>query len=160
MTAFAQGILALTLLGCATARPALEPSGPIRWTARHPTLVATRECPDVEPEDRDQSPFDHIEDILWVSALKSARPGFPAHVPHTQVVGAAIAFKSVEGLSAQRLQRIVDCHLERSDLLPRGVQARVVTDGGQLVVELLADLPSTARALLARARLLTPGVSL
>lgn len=121
------------VVGCATARPLVQP------------------CSATDPD-----PFAHAEDIVGVSPLKVATPGFPAHVPHYELVGAIVALRAVDGMSEQRLQQLVDCHHPLG--LP-GVEARVTTDGARFLVALRASGASTAREVLARARLLTPGVS-
>lgn len=120
-------------------------------------------CADVAEPDRDLSLFDHTEDIVEVSPLKDY--DFGARIPHAQLVGAVIAFRAVRGLTAQRLEQIVRCHLARDaavkDALPdgplvlEGVEAHVVPDGPRFNLELRSTRTATAKELLARAQQLT-----
>ena len=96
---------------------------------------------------------DAVENVLAVTPLKVAAPGFPAHVPHFTLAGAVIAVRAIDGLSADRLQHLVDCHL------PLGVETRVKADGARFLVEVRAAGSTSAREVLARARLLTSGAT-
>ena len=126
-------------------------------------------CSEVTEQDRDQSPFDHTEDIVEVSAIKDYLPSSLGYVPHPQLAGAVIAFRALRGMTEQRLQRILDCHLARgaavADTLPEGplalpgIAARVVPDGDRFNVELRATHAATAREVLARAQKLTASAS-
>lgn len=126
-------------------------------------------CRDVSPEDRDMSPFAQTEDLDAVGPLYETST--VAKSPSQLLVGASILFRPVPGLTRDRLQRIVDCHLARNaalghqdvgmpdcPLVPAGVRATVVPDGDALLVNIRADDPTTAAEVLARAeRLLQRG---
>jgi hypothetical protein len=113
-----------------------------------------RACTKLSPADRDMSPFEHTEDISSVMPLgDSAEP-----------LGVRVGFKSVPGLTAGRLQRLVDCHMARAaalghsvpempdcPLVPKGVRANVATTTAGLVVEIRSDDPRAARESVARA---------
>lgn len=93
-------------------------------------------CTTIAPDDRDIGPFAHVEDIAGVEPLyemvtvnKMASP---------RLVGASVRFRPVPGLTRERLQQIVDCHLARNaalghdssrmpdcPLVPAGVRATV-----------------------------------
>ena len=141
-----------------------------------------RACAGIAREDRDASPFTHVEDVASVQpiVLDSGDPtvshrgppverqGEPAHSTE-RTVGVNILFRGVPGLTADKLRALVDCHVARNaalghvvpempdcPLVPRGVEARVTTTPAGLQVEIRADDPSTAREVVARAgRLVT-----
>jgi hypothetical protein len=144
----------------------------------------TKTCAGIAPEERDASPFTHVEDIANVELIVLDRVGQTvtrrrAPVEHRgepgysagHVVGAVVTFRTVPGLTAEILQRLVDCHLARNaalghvapempncPLVPRGVEARVIATGSGLEVELRASDNGSAREVLARAqRLVGPG---
>jgi hypothetical protein len=56
-------------------------------------------CEGVAEPDRDQSLFDHVEDIAGVEPLKDY--DFGSRIPHAQLAGAVIAFRPVRGLTAE-----------------------------------------------------------
>ncbi len=94
-----------------------------------------RACVGISEEHRAESPFDRREDIARVERLYSTSSGKVA-MKHQE--GAIVTFRAVPGLTAQWLQRVVDCHLARNaalghevpempacPLVPRGVRATV-----------------------------------
>lgn len=96
-----------------------------------------RPCVGVTAEDRDISPFERTADIATVAPT---------------VDGVVVTFRLVPGLTAERLQRIVDCHLalnssgahmvrEMPDcpLVPRGAQAKVRAVGDVFAVDVRGD---------------------
>jgi hypothetical protein len=108
-----------------------------RAAARALAQAEARACAGVPDLDRDMSPFAHRADI------ESVAPMFALKVEGTvatQILqGAQIAFRPVPGLTPERLQRIVSCHLERNaalghdvpemdycPLVPRDVSATVL----------------------------------
>ncbi len=112
-----------------------------------------RACTGVAPEDRDLSPFEHVEDIAGVE-------------PRT--TGAVVTFRAVPGLTVESLQRVVDCHLARNaslghevpemancPLVPKGAEARVSSTGTGFAVTIRSDDPITAAEIRARATRLT-----
>ncbi len=97
-----------------------------------------RTCAGIAPDDRDMSPFEHAEDIIGVGPLTIPEADARAKVPTERTVGAIVTFRALEGMTAEWLQRVVDCHLARNaslghdvpempncPLVPRGVEARV-----------------------------------
>ena len=65
-----------------------------------------RACAGLSENDRDMSPFAHREDIAQVEVTAG---------------GATILFKATPGLTAQSLQRVVDCHVARNAALGNDV---------------------------------------
>ena len=120
---------------CAQAAP---PSGEVCWSATaHPTASDLRNaekyrrlaaehraaaatlreaeeqaCAGVPERDRDMSPFAHREDI--VSAERLSVPILSSKNTATRLVGATIVFRAVPGLTAEWLQRVLNCHLARN----------------------------------------------
>lgn len=147
-----------------------------RAAAEHRTASAAlraaeaKACAGIAPDDRDASPFTHVEDIASVEPIKLDR-GVPA-VSRGVTVGAVITFRAVPGFTAEGLQRLLDCHLARNGalghvvpdmpdcpLVPSGVEAHVAATKAGLEVELRANDEQSARDVLARAeRLVAPGV--
>jgi hypothetical protein len=124
--------------------------------------VEGQACVGVSEMDRDASPFSHPEDVAAVAPLKST--GSPARLE-----GALIAFQSVEGMTAPRLERLVTCHLARNACLDDGakdvaycplalknVKASVTqTADGLFAVAVRSDDPAVAEEVLRRAQALT-----
>lgn len=121
-----------------------------------------RACVGLNADDRDGSPFEHVNDIAGVEPLieKSGTPKAPAQ----RTVGATVTFRAVPGMTAEWLQRLVDCHLARNaslghvvpempncPLVPKGAEARVTSTGNGLAVAIRSDDPTTAREVLSRA---------
>ena len=128
-----------------------------------------RACGGVSEADRDMSPFEHREDIVRVAPLALPEADARARTPAERLLGAVVKFRAVPGLTAEWLQRIVDCHLARNaalghvvpempdcPLVPRGVAARVLPAADGFAVEVRASDPAGAREALARAQRLTP----
>ena len=82
-----------------------------------------------------------------------------------KLVGAVIEFRAVPGLTAEWLQRRVECHIARSaalgqdqpamklcPLAVKGVSARVASGGNTFFVEVAADDSSGAEEVWRRAR--------
>lgn len=123
-------------------------------------------CAGIAPEDRDMSPFRHTEDIASVEALTG--PTGPKGELAT--VGAVVTFRAVPGMTAEWLQRIVDCHLARGaamghdlaampgcPLIPAGAKATVSSTGTGFAVAVRSEDPAAAAEILARAqRLVSP----
>lgn len=124
--------------------------------------VEEKACVGVSEMDRDASPFSHPEDVAAVAPLRST--GAPVHLE-----GALIAFQSVEGMTAPRLERLVSCHLARNACLDDGakdvaycplalknVKATVTqTADGLFAVAVRSDDPGVAEEILRRAQALT-----
>jgi hypothetical protein len=174
-----------------TIRPATQ-SGPPCWTSRsNPTEQHTREaaehrelaakhraasaalvqaeqraCAGIDEDDRDISPFYHREDIASVGPVEIL-PRYSGKSSPDQVVGAAIAFRPVPGITTEWLQHVVNCHLARASaaghempemlycpLALKGVQATVSSAGDALAVRVTSDDTATAQEILRRAQML------
>jgi hypothetical protein len=122
-----------------------------------------RACVGINPDDRDTSPFDHVEDIGSIVPLIE-RTG-TSEVPSQRTAGAAVTFRAVPGMTTERLQRILDCHLARNaslghvvpemptcPLVPNGAEARVTSTGSGFTVAIRSGDNDTAREILARAQ--------
>lgn len=127
-----------------------------------------RACVGISPDDRDISPFEHTADIAAIEPLM-AQIGTQRTTTSEGMVGAVVTFRAVPGMTAEWLQRVVDCHLARNaslghampempdcPLVPRGAQARVRSTGDGFAVEIRSDDEATAREILARAKRLRP----
>jgi len=132
--------------------------------------VEARECAGLDATDRDQSPFAHREDIRSVRALREPRTGTRAASATTRAAGAEIVFRAVPGLTAEWLQRIIECHLARNAALGHeeaseempwcpltlaGVESSVRSVGDGFAVDLRSADEATASEILRRAEALT-----
>lgn len=132
-----------------------------------------RACAGLGEEERDTSPFEHVEDIASVGALRFPNNG---KVDRSRLRppsgGAVVSFVAVPGMTAEWLQRVVDCHLARNaalghvdptmpdcPLVLKGVTATVKSTGNGFAVAMRSQDPAVASEILRRARLLiqTPG---
>ena len=128
-----------------------------------------QDCVGISNDDRDMSPFYHREDITSVqpaNAPSRRGKGDPAHL-----TGAVVTFRAVPGLTAEWLQRIVECHIARNNalgndlpempycpLVPKGITAKVSSTGDGFAVTIESEDPSTAQEVLRRAQALkNPG---
>ncbi len=122
-----------------------------------------RACTDLSESDRDLSPFYHREDIASAKPLE--QPAHTGKMSTVKLVGATVVFRAVPGLSAELLQRLVDCHIARAaalghdvpemsycPLMLKGIEARVAPTGEGLAVAIRSQEPATAKAILRRAR--------
>jgi hypothetical protein len=125
-----------------------------------------RACVGVPDADRDESPFDHKEDIESVEPLYVGPSG--GKTSSKRLVGATVAFRAVPGMTAQWLQRVVDCHLARNaalghevlemaycPLVPKGASATVVANRASFAVNIQADTQESVQEILRRAQGLT-----
>lgn len=141
-----------------------------RIAARHRAASAAlreveeRACAGLPDVDRDESPFDHREDILAIEPLEvitlSAKG---ASAKSTR--GAVVTFRGVKGMTAERLQRHVDCHMARNAALGfnvpempncplalKNVSAHVEEVDGAFTIEVASANPATAKEILRRVR--------
>lgn len=120
-----------------------------------------RACVGIPVADRDESPFDHREDIARVDPLYAQQQGKQAS---QRLTGAVVVFRAVPGMTAQWLQRVVDCHLARNaalghdvpemsycPLVPKGVTASVTPGQAGFAMEIRSDDSETAKEILRRA---------
>lgn len=124
-------------------------------------------CSGVSEADRVQSPFSHQEDIVSVQPLAERLPQ-----GGTRVAGAVIIFRKVPRLTAELLQKIIDCHLARDaafgfdareleycplNVNPLGfhrLKATVTEQADGFLVRLDAENEEVAKKVLARAQML------
>lgn len=122
-----------------------------------------RACVGIAENDRDMSPFEHLEDMASVEPLVEPVSG-PKGSVHTRTAGAEVTFRAVPGLTVEWLQRLVDCHLARNaarghvvpempncPLVPKGAAATVRSTGNGFAVSISSADDATAREILARA---------
>jgi hypothetical protein len=122
-------------------------------------------CAGLSENDRDISPFTHRQDIASVEPLYSNV--ISGKGQNARLQGAVVTFRAVPGMTAQRLQRLVDCHLARNaalghqvpempycPLVPKGVTATVTTSSTGFAVAVQSDDVDTANEVLRRARIL------
>jgi hypothetical protein len=116
-------------------------------------------------DDRDISPFYHREDIESVTPLVVEQKSGKGVI--TKEVGATVVFRAVPGLTAEWLQRVVDCHLARAaavghdmpemtycPLVPKGVKATVTSTGNGFAVNVSAEDSATIAEISKRAKAL------
>jgi hypothetical protein len=129
-----------------------------------------RACVGLSEDDRDVSPFYHREDIESVSPLiEEVKAGKGTT---KKEVGTTIVFRAVPGLTAEWLQRVVDCHLARAaavghdmpemnycPLVPKGAKAKVTSTGSGFAVNVSADDAATIAEIKKRAESLKSGAS-
>lgn len=124
-----------------------------------------RACVGIPVADRDESPFDHREDIASVEPLYSPLSG--GKNPTRRFEGATVTFRAVPGMTAQWLQRVIDCHLARNaalghdvpemaycPLVPKGVTASATPTQAGFGVAIKSDDMDVAREVLRRAQAL------
>ena len=122
-------------------------------------------CVGIPDEDRDMSPFAHREDIASVEPLNVSVGGPKA--ASVRAEGAVITFRAVPGMTAQWLQRVLDCHLARNaalghdapemaycPLVPKSVTARVTQTQTGFSVAVRSEDPDAAREILRRSHAL------
>ena len=120
-----------------------------------------RTCVGLRDEDRDTSPFAHREDIASVTPLTVNVPSGKGQYARTE--GAIVTFRAVRGMSAQWLQRVIDCHLARNaafghsapemnfcPLALSNVAARVTATDAGFAVALRSDDEATRSEILRR----------
>ncbi len=122
-----------------------------------------RACVGISPEDRDMSPFERVEDIAIVEPLRERTGNYKA--PRVRTTGAVVTFRALPGMTAEWLQRTIDCHLARNaalghvapempscPLVPNGVEAQVSSTGNGFAVTIRSDDSKTADEILSRAQ--------
>ena len=126
-----------------------------------------RACVGLSDDDRDTSPFAHREDISSVEPLTDNVSSGKGQ--YARMAGAVITFRAVPGMTAQWLQRVVDCHVARNaalghdvpempycPLVPKNVAAQVTATSAGFAVAVRSDDVDTAKEVLRRARTLAP----
>lgn len=125
------------------------------------------ECVGLSDADRDQSPFSHREDIESVSELTEEVSIGRTRL--TRTVGARMVLRAVPGLTAEWLQRVLECHLARNaalghdvpemiycPLVPAGVTVDVRSAGDGFAVDVRAEGEESIAEVVRRARALVP----
>lgn len=125
-----------------------------------------RACTGISQSNRDMSPFEHVDDITNVAPLMEPTGDESGG---QRMVGATVTFRAVPGMTAEWVQREVNCHIARNaslgnvvpempncPLVPKSVQARVTSTGNGFAVSIRSDKESTAQEILARAKRLHP----
>jgi hypothetical protein len=120
-----------------------------------------RACSGIADDDRDESPFNHKEDILRVEPL---RGGVTRYLNEPWTEGVVVTFREVPGMTAEWLQHVVDCQLARNAalgndvpqeptclLVPKGVRASVAAVPDGFAVTVRAGDNTTAEELFRRA---------
>jgi hypothetical protein len=131
-------------------------------------------CSGIPEDDRDASPFTHAGDIRSVSPLQEqVQLGRGSATQRT--AGAEIVFQAVPGMTAEWLQRVVDCHLARNaaighevataemgqcPLTLRGAQAKVRSVGDGFAVDVRADDEATQKEIVRMAESLKASANL
>jgi len=118
-------------------------------------------CVGISERDRDTSPFANRQDIAAVTRYTEWNRNGP------RFAGATIEFRAAPGLTAEWLQRRIDCHRARSAVLGfdqpdigvcplalKGVTARVRSAGDRFLVEVSAGETSLAPEVLRRSQAL------
>jgi hypothetical protein len=124
----------------------------------------SRACVGIPDVDRDMSPFDHREDI---SAVAPVRTLVGAKQQTMVLTGAVVTFRAVPGMTAEWLQRVVDCHLARNasvgfdmpemtycPLTIKSVRAKVSSMGSGFAITVESDDPAAAKEVLRRSQAL------
>jgi len=133
-----------------------------RAAAQTLRTAETTSCRDVALRDRDMSPFHHRENILRVDPIENHT--IPEFLPDT--LGTVIVVRPTPGLTAARLQSLVDCHLARNaamgfemasmqscPLSVKGARARVTkAKDGNLAVAISAKDAASGDEINRRAR--------
>ena len=121
-------------------------------------------CDGVPDLDRDMSPFAHREDISSVAPLFRVSRSSSKAAEKRTLVGARIAFMPVRGLTRERLQAVLNCHLARNavmghdvpemdycPLVPKDVNVQVGSRGDQFTADVESRNPTSAAEILERA---------
>lgn len=138
-----------------------------RAAARALGDAEARACQGVSEADRDISPFFHREAIVEVKPLGQVVN--PETRPSKYPAGATIVLLPAPGVTAERLERVVQCHIARNaalgnnvpempycPLVPKGISATVTSTGNGFAVNITADDEATAAEVLRRAQALAP----
>jgi hypothetical protein len=130
-----------------------------------------RSCSGISEADRDSSPFSHrgditsIDDLNETTADEVGRPQVRG-----RVIGSHIVFRAVPGMTKEWLQREVDCHLARNQVVGESdqsmsfcplavahVSASVSSTGNGFAVDVTSRDPDSIKEVVRRAQALKPG---
>ena len=120
-------------------------------------------CKNVPEGDQDISPFYHREDIISAGPFAES-----LGLGGRNVVGAEVLFAALPGMTAEWLQRVVDCHLARNAVLGNAeqtmsycplavphVKAKVRSLGSGFAVDITSEDERSIKEVIARAEALT-----
>lgn len=160
-----------SLSGACWTRAADQAEAHRRMAADHRAASAAlrdseaKACAGVGPNDRDESPFGHPDDLVGVEPLVSTTSSSKGSTAHTD--GATITIRAVPGLTAEYLQRVVSCHLARNasmgfamdemsfcPLAVKGASAIVSSGSGSFRVDIRGDGDAATKEILRRANAL------
>jgi hypothetical protein len=126
-----------------------------------------RACSGLSEADRDTSPFAHRDDIASVEILKRESAPYLGTRSPGLTAGASVTFRATPGMSAEWLQRLVDCHMARAaaagfempemsycPLMLKNVRATVTPARGGFAVEIRSDDAETAKEIIKRSEAL------
>jgi hypothetical protein len=121
-------------------------------------------CAGLPDPDRQTSPFDRLEDIVYVEDVQT-RPTMTKGAQRARLEGASITVRAARGLTREYLQRLVTCHLARNasmgfaipemarcPLSVKGARAKVDTVGTTFRVEIRGDSNESAEMISRRAK--------
>jgi len=122
-------------------------------------------CTGIDDDDRDISPFYHREDITSVTPMVvEVKTGKGVT---KKEVGSTVVFRALPGMTAEWLQRVVDCHIARASaaghempemgycpLELKGVKAKVASTGSGFAVNVSSDDSATVAEIQKRANAL------
>jgi hypothetical protein len=123
-------------------------------------------CAGVSPEDRNASPLQHDGDTVGFAEIRASDRLTSSW--EKRLMGASVRVRAVPGLTVERLQHLVDCHIKRNlaagyaltemescPLSLRGVRAVVAgPSGGVFTVSISSDDGGTALEILKRSKTL------
>lgn len=126
-----------------------------RAAAQALTVAEDKACAGLDDDDRVTSPFYHREDISEISkADRTAQEGYGTH---QEFAGGRAVFRATPGMTAEWLQRLVDCHLARAaavgnsmpemnycPLALKDVSAVVSSAGNGFAITVTSNDPATA----------------
>jgi hypothetical protein len=147
-------------------RRGVPPAGSVCWTstgsptpetlkqeARHRRMAAdhraasqalrdaeAQACAGIPEQDRDMSPFEHREDIARVEPIEMSLGG---KVGGFRMTGVTIEVRAVPGMTAEWLQRVVDCHIARNASM--GYAMPEMSDCPLMLKNVTATVTSTGR---------------
>lgn len=122
-------------------------------------------CAGISEDDRDTSPFAHSADIISVTELRHDAHGEGyAGSKEDRLFGATVRFRAVPGMTAEWLQRLMDCHAARNasmgykmeemefcPLMVPGAKAEVHSAHGAFDVNVTANDSTGVKEIVARA---------
>lgn len=124
-----------------------------------------RACIDVPAADRDISPFFHTQDIIATGVVHAFTSPYGER---SGDAGASVTFRAMPGMTAEWLQRVVDCHLARNavvgdtdgvmsycPLAVPHVKAQVRSTGNGFEVDITSDDKGSVKEVIKRVQALT-----